>query len=119
MSSFIRRTGRVAALAVLFVALGASPSLAGEKTVGWGVVMSRDVQAATLSIDGRVFGVTPSTTFRDLDGQSVSFAALPIFDVHQGLFKLDDATKVEYTAQQTQDGQWVLVSVEMIDRLPD
>jgi hypothetical protein len=109
----------VAALAVLFVALGAGPSLAGEKTVGWGVVMARDVQAATLSIDGTIFRVTASTTFKDLDGQAVSFATLPVFDVHQGLFKLDDATKVEYTAQRTRDGQWVLESVEMIDRLPD
>jgi len=119
MKVFMRRIGAVAVVAGFLVMLTAPTAWAGEKRHGFGIVMSRDVLKSNLGIEETVYVVSSSTVFKDLDGQVVAFAALPVFDVHQGLFDLNDATKVEYWAEQRRDGAWVLKNVEMFDALPN
>jgi len=113
---------RFARMFVAAIAAGlvlASAAAAGDVYHGFGIVGGRDLQSSTLVISGRTFEVTASTTIRDLEGAPLEFATMPIFDIHQGLFSLDDATKVEFHATRGASGQWVLDSVEMVDRLPE
>ena len=90
---------------------------ADQETKGFGIVMSRDLAASTLEIGDRVYRVTPRTTFKNKDGLLTSFEALDIFDVHQGLFSLDDATKVAFVSVSTADGP-ELRSVVVVAELP-
>lgn len=118
MRSFMRSTGRLAAAVVALLALSSATAGAVEPIQAWGIVMARDLKASTLQVDERTYQVASTTVFKDLDGQLITFETLPVFDVHQGLFRLDDATKVEVIARRSRDGQWVLESVRMIDHLP-
>jgi hypothetical protein len=110
--------GRLAAAVVVLLALSSAMAGAAEPMRAWGIVMERDLRASTLQVDERTYQVSATTVFKDLDGQVITFETLPVFDVHQGLFSLEDATKVEITARPARNGQWVLESVRMIDRLP-
>ena len=94
-----------------------APSLAAESVRDWGIVMARDLEAHTLSIDDTTYKVVPGTTFKDLEGKLIDFASLEIYDVHQGIFAIRDATLVEFVARMD-GGVWYLVSVERVRELP-
>jgi len=119
MTSYRTRLAGACAVLVLIAGLSTGAWAADEKKFkGFGIVMARSVADGTLEIDGRSYRVSATTTFRDQDGAVITFDGFPIFDVHQGLFAVDDATKVEFVARR-QSSQWVLESVALIDTLPN
>ena len=103
-------------LALLGVGTGAHSA---ETMMGQGIVVKRDLAASTLQIDRRIFNVSASTTFTDLDGGPLTFESLRIFDVFNGVFLLADATRAEYRATRTEKGVWQLTSVTLIEEIPD
>jgi hypothetical protein len=108
----------VAILVTVVLCMGAAlPVAAAENVRGWGIAMAKDLGAKTLKIDDKTYKVVAGTTFKDLEGNVISFADLAIFDVNKGLFNVKDATVVEYVARQN-EGLWYLVSVKRVPELP-
>jgi hypothetical protein len=104
-------------LAALSSLMWASTATAETAHKGWGIVMSRDISKSTLEIGDRVYRITSRTVFKDRNGSPTTFETLEIFDVHQGLFSVDDATKVEYVSVETSRGP-ELQSVKVVAELP-
>lgn len=91
---------------------------ADSKHRGWGIVMSRDFDKSTLEIGNQVYQVTTRTVFKDQGGGLITFQTLHVFDVHQGLFSMDDATKVEFVSVTSSNGP-ELESVQVVTELPE
>ena len=119
MKPLVRRFAPLGAAFCLAILLLPAAAWSAEKIHGWGIVMSRNLTESTLEIDGRVYQVTPSTSFTALDGSVLELATLPIFDVSKGLFSVADATKVEYWGQRDSTGAVVLDAVQIVNRLPE
>lgn len=117
----MKRYLRSAAILLVTFVIGslwlASPAAAQGAEKGWGIVMSRDVSKSTLEIGDRVYRVTSQTVFKNRDGSLSTFETLEVFDVHQGLFRIDDATKVEFVSVETSRGP-ELQSVKVVAELP-
>jgi len=108
----------VAMLAALGLVLSVAATAGTvERERSWGIVMSRDIDARTLEIDGITYQVTTTTTFKDLEGGLIRFEDLEIFDVRKGLFNLKDATIVEFVTRKVKK-IWVLDSVHRVAQLP-
>jgi hypothetical protein len=108
----------VAALsAALLCLLVAMPAVATENVRGWGIAMAKDLDSKTVKIDDKTYTVVAGTTFKDLEGNVISFEDLAIFDVSKGLFNVKNATVVEYVARRN-EGRWYLVSVKRVPELP-
>lgn len=116
----MKRRNRWAAVVIGVAGLCAvaMTAAADTQTRGFGIVMSRDVARSTLEIGNTVFKVTPQTVFKDAEGNPTTFAGLAIFDVHQGLFSLDEATKVAWVGVSDSEGTQ-LQSVVVIKELPN
>lgn len=113
----IRRNHLALALGTLILT---SSAVAGESTIGQGIIMQRDVTAQTLQIDGRTFKVSSSTTFTDVDGSPLEYETFSIFNVYDGVFRLSDATRAQYQASRPNPkGPWELDSVTLIETIPD
>ena len=119
MTDTIRRSAVLLFSAAALAVLATTPAWASETLESHGVVTNRDLGASTLRIENRVFHVTSQTTFSDARGNLLSFESMPVFDVHRGLFSFEDATKVEYRATRSRDGEWELTSVQIVTALPD
>lgn len=117
----MKRQSRWAAVLLLIIGLAplvlATTAAADDTDRGWGIVMSRDLGNSTLEIGNRVFRVTPQTVFKDKAGALVTFETLEIFDVHQDMFDMADATVVEYVSVATASGP-ELESVKVVSELP-
>jgi hypothetical protein len=107
----------VAILATALLCMLVASPAAAENVRGWGIAMAKDLDANTLEINGKTYTVVGGTTFKDLEGNVITFEDLAIFDVSKGLFTLAEATVVEYVARQSEGG-WFLVSVHRVLELP-
>lgn len=107
----------IGAAALLLAVQGAAGASEAVELHSFGIVMGRDLAARTLEIDGVHYRVSPRTIIKDLEGNAIGFEELEIFDVHQGLFAIQDATCVEYAARQI-SGQWTLEYVRRVPKLP-
>ncbi len=95
----------------------ASPAAADSRVYGKGVVISKDLLAGTMQIDGATFVVGPGTTFEDLDGNALSFEAFDVVSAKGRIVATADTTIVEWVAES--DGaRLVLVSVKRVREVP-
>ncbi len=67
-----------------------------------GIVLSKDAEAKTLTLEGgRVLHVTPRTVLMGLSGQRITFAELPQAVSRDGGFELDGDEGILYEARRT------------------
>ncbi|MCC6642763.1 MAG: hypothetical protein IT386_16505 [Deltaproteobacteria bacterium] len=121
MKEFRYRVARVALLALVLGApslqagrLGA-PSRSGpdaHAASGSGLVEAKDVRAATVTIGGEVYGVTPTTRIFDARGERIVLDKLPVARVFRDEPKVDVEALVSFEATETSRG-WVLESVQV------